>query len=290
MQLPSPFLKILKWIHVSFVSILFGAIVSMAYLFFIKKLSAAGAQEDYFIFIIFESIVTYSFFALIITAFIYGNFSKWRFFLHHWILLKWILAFSLFALVWLGWGPSINGLVALTDGQFQIPSGYQEYLDLNQKAFLLTLSALTLVWFILLISILKPWGMLKARNVLKERMRLIISTTVFLIMVIMMIGSSIGLNYYRNITIQDSDFSHLSDGDYTGQVEMGGFTYILSVEIDDNRIQDIRILNNRNSSYSRHAEAVLFRIIEHQNANVAGITGATTSSKVLMKAVENALR
>jgi len=290
LQFPSFLFKILKWLHISCASILFGALVSMVYLFLIKDISTTGAKEDYFIYILFDSIVTYSFFALIFTAFLYGIFSKWGFFIHYWISLKWILTLTLFVLVWLGWGPFINGLVALTDGKYKITSGFQEYLNIQQNAFILTLLALILVWIIFLISSLKPWGIRKPKYVIKESLRVTISTLILLIMMIMIAGSSIGLNYYKNISIQNSDLSQLSNGNYEGRFEMGGFTYILSVEIQNNRIQDIKILNNRDSSYSRYAEAVLFRIIEHQNANVNAITGATTSSKVLMKAVENALK
>lgn len=289
-QLPPSLLKILKWLHISCASILFGALVSMVYLFLIKNRTVAGAREDYFTYILFDSIVTTSFFALILTAFIYGIFSKWGFFIHYWISLKWFLTLALFVMVWLGWGPFINGLVALTDGKYQITAGFQEYLEMNQKAFIFTLVALILVWMIFLISSLKPWGIRKTKIVLKEPLRLTISITILLIMMIMIVGSSIGLHYYRNIPIQDTDLSQLPDGSYQGQVEMGGFTYILSVEINNNRIQKIKILNNRNNSYSHHAEAIIFRIMDHQNANVAAITGATTSSKVLMKAVENALK
>ena len=262
----------------------------MAYLFSIKELTLLGAKEDYFIYILFDSIVTSSFFALMVTAFLYGIFSKWQFFVHYWIIFKWIISLFIFAMVWLGWGSSINGLVALTDGKFQITSGYQEYLVINQKGFSLTLLVLISVWIIFLVSTLKPWGMRKPKNVLKESVRVMISVSIFLIILILIIVSSIGLNYYRNLPVQDSELLHLSDGSYQGEVEMGGFTYRLSVVIKDNSIQDIKILNNRPSSYARHAEAVLTRIIENQNANVSAITGATTSSKVLMKAMENALQ
>ena len=164
MLLPSPFQKILKWIHITFASVLLGSLVSMTYLFFIKEISSTGSREDYFIFILFDILITYSFFLLIITAFIYGIFTKWKFFLHHWLILKWTLVIILLIMVWFGWGPSINGLIALTDGQFRIAAAYQEYLGTNQFAFILTILALFVVWIIFLISILKPWGIRKSKK------------------------------------------------------------------------------------------------------------------------------
>jgi uncharacterized protein with FMN-binding domain len=289
MQLPSPYLKILKWIHISFASIVLGAIATMLYLFFMKKISPAGARENYFIYILFDSIVTYSFYAIITTAFIYGIFTKWKFFLHYWIAIKWILAIFLFAMVWFGWGSAINGIVALTDGNFGSTAGYQEYIRNNQFAFTFTIGTLILVWLTFLISSLKPWGVKKSRNFLKEPTRVIISIAIFFILISVIVVSSVSLNYYRNIPIRNSDLSQLADGDHYGELEMGGFTFSLSVVVKNKQIQEINIINNRNSNYARHAEAVIIRIIGKQNANMAAITGATTSSKVLMKAVEKAI-
>lgn len=48
-------------------------------------------------------------------------------------------------------------------------------------------------------------------------------------------------------------------------------------------------LQNRKSHYARFAEGVFPRIMKKQKANVDTITAATTTSKCLMKAVENAL-
>ncbi len=47
--------------------------------------------------------------------------------------------------------------------------------------------------------------------------------------------------------------------------------------------------NDRDSKYEIYSRPVTDRILENQNANVDGITGATTTSKCIMKAVENAL-
>jgi uncharacterized protein with FMN-binding domain len=48
-------------------------------------------------------------------------------------------------------------------------------------------------------------------------------------------------------------------------------------------------MQNRKTKYSKRAEGVIPRIIERQTPNVDAVSGATTTSKALMKAVENSL-
>ena len=52
---------------------------------------------------------------------------------------------------------------------------------------------------------------------------------------------------------------------------------------------DIVILQNRGTRHAKQAAAVVAGIIQNQTPNVDAISGATTTSKAIMKAVENAL-
>lgn len=87
-----------------------------------------------------------------------------------------------------------------------------------------------------------------------------------------------------------TDLSKLHDGTYHGESVFGGFTYKVDIIVVNHSITDIKIISNRKVSYARFAEGVMPRILKAQNANVDAITGATTTSKALMKAVENALK
>ena len=97
------------------------------------------------------------------------------------------------------------------------------------------------------------------------------------------------LERYRNIPIANTDLSHFPDGVYQGEATVGGFTYRVEVRVADHRLTAVKILQNRTSKYARFAQGIIPRIMKHQNANVRPITGATTTSKALMKAVEDAL-
>ena len=81
----------------------------------------------------------------------------------------------------------------------------------------------------------------------------------------------------------------LEDGTYPGEATAGSFTYKVEVTVQDRQITDITVMANRVSPYARFAEGVIPKVLKAQNANVDTVTGATTTSKALLKAIENAL-
>ncbi|MDW7672064.1 MAG: FMN-binding protein [Bacillota bacterium] len=79
----------------------------------------------------------------------------------------------------------------------------------------------------------------------------------------------------------------LADGIYTGQVDVVLIQAEVAVEIEDGVIRDIQ-LEHRHDRGGR-AEVIIRSVIEEQSLQVDMITGATDSSKVILKAIENAL-
>jgi len=262
-------LKYLKWIHVIVASFMLGGIFSMLILILLKKgikTPDTPFLMDYAIYQIFHIIITYSFIALLFTAAIYGTLTKWRFFKHYWILLKWVGLVILYALVWLGWGESINGMAALSDGGLIIPGSNIDYQLQTDHSYLFTGISFILILAVFLISIV-----------------------VFLLLFLFQIGNYFTLKQYRGIPVHDQEMSRIKDGIYPGEMELGGFLYKVEVSVQYQKINDIKLVQNRENAYARFAEGVIPRIIKKQTANVSAITGATTTSKALMKAVENAL-
>jgi len=93
----------------------------------------------------------------------------------------------------------------------------------------------------------------------------------------------------RAMQISDVDLTGAADGSYPGEFTYGKFKYVVMTTIDRQRITGIDVLANRNEWHARKAEQVIPRIIEAQTPNVDAVTGATTTSKALMKAVEQSL-
>jgi len=101
------------------------------------------------------------------------------------------------------------------------------------------------------------------------------------------------LKKVREMPINDIDLVQVKDGTYTGDFTYGlfgiDFTYIVETDVQSNKIINIRVVQNRNTHHAKLAENVIPRVIEAQSPNVDAHTGATTTSKALLKAIEHSL-
>lgn len=93
----------------------------------------------------------------------------------------------------------------------------------------------------------------------------------------------------RGMRINHVDVSKVKDGDYLGAFAYGGFNYVVRVNVVDHQIVDVLILKNRTTKWAKKAERVAKSILDQQRNDVDAISGATTTSKAFLKAVENAL-
>lgn len=96
------------------------------------------------------------------------------------------------------------------------------------------------------------------------------------------------LNNIRHINIFTPELSSLDDGDYKGEYTLTPVEVEVMVSIKSNQISDIEILKHFNG-LGKQAEAIIPLIIYKQSLNVEIISGATVSSKCILKAIENAL-
>jgi len=97
------------------------------------------------------------------------------------------------------------------------------------------------------------------------------------------------LTEVRTMEIQPIPLQAIPDGRYEGRFTYSNFEYAVEVLVENHQITGIRVLQNRTSDYAKKAEVVLEKVVKEQKTNVEAVTGATTTSKALLKAVENAL-
>lgn len=90
------------------------------------------------------------------------------------------------------------------------------------------------------------------------------------------------------LTFTEIDLSHVADGTYTGSCETGVVNAQVLVTVRNHTITDIQLLRHDNGR-GTPAEAILGRMLQNQTTDVDTVSGATNSSRVLRKAVENAL-
>ncbi len=90
------------------------------------------------------------------------------------------------------------------------------------------------------------------------------------------------------INVTGMDASNAKDGSYEGEYDAGYIYAKVSITVNNGQILNIVILEHDNER-GTPAEKIVSNIIEQQNTKVDAISGATNSSLVIEKAVENAL-
>ena len=98
------------------------------------------------------------------------------------------------------------------------------------------------------------------------------------------------LNLPKPVTASDASFNltQITDGTYPGSCDNGLVKVRVEVIVENHNIVEIRLLEHDNGLGSA-AEAITDTVIQRQSVEVDTISGATISSKTILKAVENAL-
>lgn len=91
------------------------------------------------------------------------------------------------------------------------------------------------------------------------------------------------------LDIMDVDLTLIADGTYIGEYSALPVSAKVSVTIKDHRIASIELLEH-NHGQGGGAEVIPSIVVEKQTLQIDTITGATYSSKVILKAIENALQ
>lgn len=123
----------------------------------------------------------------------------------------------------------------------------------------------------------------------------ILSVTVILLFLIVLIFTAVYLksvaDYKKAVketSFNDLDISNVPDGVYVGEYDVDFVYAKVEVTVQNGVITNIDILEHKNGR-GKPAEVVARRIMEEQKIDVDAVSGATNSSVVIKKAVENAL-
>ena len=121
----------------------------------------------------------------------------------------------------------------------------------------------------------------------------------FIILLLLLIGLICGAVYLKKVadykravgetTIGEIDIADVSDEIYIGEYDVNFIYAKVEVTVEDGEIVSINILEHRHER-GKAAEKIIEKIIEEQKIDVDAVSGATNSSTVIKKAVENALK
>ena len=283
--------KILLSIHIMLVAVWLGSLLSILLIYATRHNSLLPADyhlADRFIFVLFDTVVVNVSVAVAVSGLLFALFTQWGFFKFHWINLKWLAIVGLAMVIMFLAGPAVNGMAALSDVFRGDGLRHVDYVYFAGQVLLYTLVQVGVILLVIVLSVFKPWGARKPKRQFKRRTVLISGLVIAVLLVLSMAMQYSQLYHFRHLPIGAVDLSQVEDGQYTGRADYG-FDYEVRVQVNDHHIKSIEIVRNRDSFYARLAEGVTRKIIRAQKIDIDTVTGATTTSKVLIKAVENAL-
>lgn len=115
----------------------------------------------------------------------------------------------------------------------------------------------------------------------------------FCIVLILFLGGKILIGGFvervNNISVVMPDLKYAADGVYVGEYTIEPVFAKVEVTIKKNELTNIRIVEHDNGLGSK-AEGIVNRIAEKQSLEVDAVSGATVSSKCILKAVECAVK
>ncbi len=127
-----------------------------------------------------------------------------------------------------------------------------------------------------------------------SRKRILSFTAMFLFLIVLIFTAAYlksVADYKRAVketTFSNLDISDVSDGVYVGEYDVDFIYAKVEVTVQNGVITNIDILEHKNGR-GNSAEVVIDRIMKEQKIEVDAVSGATNSSTVIKKAVENAL-
>ena len=124
-------------------------------------------------------------------------------------------------------------------------------------------------------------------------------TVLFVIAFLLFVGFVLGILYLKSVadyrqavretTFEDINISDIPDGVYVGEYDVDFIYAKVEVTVQNGEITNINILEHRHER-GKTAEVIADSIVDEQKIDVDAISGATNSSTVIKKAVENALK
>lgn len=128
---------------------------------------------------------------------------------------------------------------------------------------------------------------------MKIRIRRIIGISLLAVLVV--VGVSIVITMKKmnteanKVTVSGFDLTGINDGVYTGECGIDFLCVKVSVAVRNQRIEKIEILEH-NGGLGGKAEKLVDEVLKTQSLlDVDIVSGATISSKAILKAIENAL-
>lgn len=213
------------------------------------------------------------------TSLCFANFTPWGFLRFKWVTLKWI-ALALLSLegVFLR-TPALNALAAHADVHSTAGPRAGAIAWVAAEC-----AALALVF---LLSVAKPWGRI-ARVLEPSPVLKVAIGVVALVLAAFASAQSAYLSHLRATAIAAVDLPRVADGEHTGEAIVG-VRVAVRARVAHGRLVDVVVTDGPTGHYAMLARGVSAKMVRAQRIDVDGVSGATTTSRAIQKAVEVAL-
>jgi uncharacterized protein with FMN-binding domain len=106
---------------------------------------------------------------------------------------------------------------------------------------------------------------------------------------LVVLGGCAFIGKINKLTVEDVTVHQVKDGTYEGSQDFSPVTASVRVTVSAGRITDIVMLSHGHGP-NHGADAIFPRVIVAQSLAVDAVSGSTYSSKVVLKAIETALK
>ena len=123
--------------------------------------------------------------------------------------------------------------------------------------------------------------------------KVILIISIFVV-IVFIVGAAVISNMEKNleeltsVEIENVDLSKVKDGTYAGSYGAMPVTAKVEVTVDNHEITGIKLVEHNNGK-GKAAEVIIQKVTDAQSLDVGIVSGATYSSKVILKAIEIAL-
>ncbi len=112
---------------------------------------------------------------------------------------------------------------------------------------------------------------------------------VLLVMAVAMVVMTKGMGQVKDVNINEVDLSKVADGTYQGSFSGARWSNEVEVTVENNRITAITVTTPPKFFDTKFSDSLVNNIIEKQSLDVDIVSGATITSKAILKSIENAL-
>ena len=160
---------------------------------------------------------------------------------------------------------------------------------LKTRAFIVNASGV-LVAILFIVIVIACHSMRDTRK--RHQWHFLLSWLAFFVLVVHIVTYFVDFSSYKRkiekVVLDEFQLENINVGDYYGSCDVGYIYAKVKVVVKEHKISDIILIEHRNERGAK-AEGIIDLIISKQTVDVDAVSGATNSSKVIKKAIVNAM-